>query len=108
MKTTGLHATCISKNSVGDLRGIRKGCDAVFAIAKRSGETERLAVIAETRRTEPAGLQACTNASLPPGLTSSAQHPTTSSARHLARCSRPSIDKIRRAASRESYDDVIG
>ena len=41
------------ENVVGDIDGVRKGCVAVFPAADRATGTERLVVVAETRRERP-------------------------------------------------------
>jgi acyl carrier protein len=46
------------EQAVGALPGIRKGCVAVFGSIDRASGTERVVVLAETRETEPAALEA--------------------------------------------------
>jgi 1-acyl-sn-glycerol-3-phosphate acyltransferase len=46
------------EHAVGEIAGVRKGCVAVFAARDPGGGTERLVVLAETRRTEAAALAA--------------------------------------------------
>lgn len=41
------------EEAVGNIEGVRKGCVAVFAVRDRDSGTERLIVLAESRKTDP-------------------------------------------------------
>jgi 1-acyl-sn-glycerol-3-phosphate acyltransferase len=93
------------ETAVGNVEGIRKGCVAVFGSADPGAGTERLVVVAETRLTEPGALAALrqkvadTAAPLLEGppeeilLVPPGSVPKTSSG------------KLRRAATRDLYQD---
>jgi acyl carrier protein len=92
------------EEAVAEIKGIRKGCVAVFGVTDRASGTERLIVVAETRETEPAARAALTErarqavsdvAGAPPDevvLAPPRSVPKTSSG------------KIRRNAARELYE----
>jgi acyl carrier protein len=46
------------EEAVGNIAGVRKGCVAVIGAHDRTTSTERLVVIAETRETDPSGMEA--------------------------------------------------
>ena len=74
------------EEAVGNLKGVRKGCVAVFASPDPSGGAERLVVMAETRATGDD-----TRAALRSEIAATAVDllgwlPTTWSWRHRARC----------------------
>ena len=92
------------EQAVGELDGVRKGCVAVFGSTDRASGTERLVVMAETRETEAAAraaLEAHIAATthdllgLPPDEVVLAPPRTVL---------KTSSGKIRRAASRELYE----
>ena len=92
------------EEAIAEIKGIRKGCVAVFGVTDQASGTERLIVVAETRETDPAtrttlqerARQAVTDiAGIPPDevvLAPPRSVPKTSSG------------KIRRAAARELYE----
>lgn len=97
------------EEAVGNIEGIRKGCIAVFGSRDRNSGTERLIVLAESRKKDPTALEKLrteiTNVAvdllgMPPDEVVIAPPGTVL---------KTSSGKIRRAASRELYEqDRIG
>ncbi len=93
-----------AEQAVGEIKGIRKGCVAVFGVTDQASGTERLVVVAETHETAPAACAALKEsarqavsgiAGAPPDevvLAPPRSIPKTSSG------------KIRRTATRELYE----
>jgi 1-acyl-sn-glycerol-3-phosphate acyltransferase len=92
------------EEAIAEIKGIRKGCVAVFGVIDHASGTERLIVVAETRETDPAARTALQKraiqvasdiAGIPPNeivLAPPRSLPKTSSG------------KIRRSAARELYE----
>ena len=92
------------EEAIAEIKGIRKGCVAVFGVTDRASGTERFIVVAETRKTDPAARTALQErarqvvsdiAGIPPDeivLAPPRSLPKTSSG------------KIRRSAARELYE----
>jgi acyl carrier protein len=97
------------EQAVGNLAGVRKGCVAVFASADPRNATERLIVLAETRETDPATCEALRqkiNEVAVDVIGMPADEIVLAPANSVLKTS---SGKIRRAASREAYEnEMIG
>lgn len=97
------------EQAVGNLAGVRKGCVAVFASADPGNATERLVVLAETRETDPATCEA-----LRQKINEAAVDVIGMPADEIVLAPPNSVlktssGKIRRAASRDAYENgMIG
>ncbi len=90
--------------AVGEIRGIRRGCVAVFGVADRATGTERLVVLAETREEDPGArgrLVEAVNAAAADLLGTPADEVVLAPPRTVLKT--PS-GKIRRGACRELYE----
>ncbi len=92
------------EDAVGAVRGVRKGCVAVFGSADPGSGTERLVVVAETRETDPAKLEALRSQIhiLAMDLLHTAPDEIVLAPPHAVL--KTSSGKIRRAACRELYE----
>ncbi|WP_235884019.1 AMP-binding protein [Saccharopolyspora elongata] len=91
--------------AVGDLPGIRKGCVAVFAsTGRRTGDTEQLVVLAETRQIDTAALAALHDRIGTITIDLLGAAPDDVVLAPPGAIPKTSSGKIRRAASRESYE----
>jgi 1-acyl-sn-glycerol-3-phosphate acyltransferase len=92
------------EEAVGEIPGIRKGCVAVFGAADRAGGTEKLVVLAETRERESAALEALRQAvqGRAVDLLGAPADDVVLAPPHAV--PKTSSGKIRRAASRELYE----
>lgn len=90
--------------AVGDLPGIRKGCVAVFASTRHTGNTERLVVLAETRQTEKAELGRLRERIAAATIDLLDAAPDDIVLAPPGTVPKTSSGKIRRAASRQSYE----
>ncbi len=95
------------EEAVGNLPGVRKGCVAVFASADPAGGPERLVVLAETRETDDeatAALRSDVVATTVDLLGTSPDEVILAPPRTVLKTS---SGKIRRAASREAYEQGL-
>jgi 1-acyl-sn-glycerol-3-phosphate acyltransferase len=93
--------------AVGNIAGVRKGCVAVFASADRSNATERLVVLAETRETDPATCEALRqkiNEAAVDVIGMPADEVVLAPPNSVLKTS---SGKIRRAASRDAYEQGL-
>jgi len=96
------------EQAVGDLPGIRKGCVAVFGSRDHGSGTERLVVLAETRETEPATLERLRLQINTAALDLLGMPPDEVVLAPMHTVPKTSSGKIRRAASREVYEQGLG
>jgi 1-acyl-sn-glycerol-3-phosphate acyltransferase len=97
------------EQAVGEIKGIRKGCVAVFASADRVTGSERLVVVAETRATQPEALTALRQRIQSAGVDLLGLAPDDVVLAPPHAVLKTSSGKIRRAAIRELYErDLIG
>ncbi len=92
------------EEAVGNIKGLRKGCVAVFGSADRESGTEQLVVLAETRETDPEVLAALgrdVNAVVVDMLGAPPDDVVLAPPYKVLKTS---SGKIRRAASRELYE----
>jgi 1-acyl-sn-glycerol-3-phosphate acyltransferase len=92
------------EHAVGNIRGIRKGCVAVFGTRDQAGATDRVVVVAETRESDAAkreGIRAAINDLAVDLLGGPADEIVLAPPRSVLKTS---SGKIRRAATREVYE----
>lgn len=92
------------EDAINEIDGIRKGCVAVFGSVSDTAGTERLIVLAETRKTEPVILEKIRNAinTVVVTLTGSPPDDIVLAPPHCVL--KTSSGKIRRTACREMYE----
>lgn len=88
---------------VGNLPGIRKGCVAAFGLTDATLGTERLVVVAETRRTEPEERERLRAAAADAVIAALGVPPDTVVIAGPGAVLKTSSGKVRRAATREAY-----
>lgn len=93
------------EEAIGDVHGVRKGCVAVFGSTDPISGTERLVVLAETRETEPRGLDQIRHRvdTVVMDLLGTPADEVILAPPHTVL--KTSSGKIRRAASRERYEE---
>jgi 1-acyl-sn-glycerol-3-phosphate acyltransferase len=92
------------EEAVGNLAGVRKGCVAVFASPDPSTGTERLVVLAETRKTDDEALSALRSEIVAVTVDLLGTPPDDVVLAPPRTVLKTSSGKIRRAASREVYE----
>ncbi|OGK81198.1 MAG: hypothetical protein A2X53_05530 [Candidatus Rokubacteria bacterium GWA2_70_23] len=88
---------------VGDIPGIRKGCVAAFGVADPETGTERLVVVAESRETAPARIEALRAGVLERVVTVLGIPPDVVVIARPGAVLKTSSGKIRRSATRDGY-----
>ena len=88
---------------VGEVRGIRKGCVAAFGVAGSRTGTEQLVVVAESRETAPARLEALRAAVMDRVVTALGVPPDTVVLAGPGAVLKTSSGKIRRGATRDAF-----
>jgi len=97
------------EDAVGDIEGVRKGNVAVFASADPASGTERLVVLAETRRFDAATTERITRAVEAHAIDLTGQPPDDVVLTRPNTVLKTSSGKVRRAACREAYEeDLLG
>lgn len=95
--------------AVGELAGVRKGCVAAFSSTDRAAGTERLVVLAETRETDAEALEQLRARIVETTVDLLGGPPDDVALAPPGTVLKTSSGKIRRAASREAYEqDVVG
>jgi len=92
------------EDAVGDIEGVRKGNVAVFASADPGSGTERLVVLAETRRFDAATEERITRAVEAHAIDLTGQPPDAVVLARPNTVLKTSSGKVRRAACREAYE----
>jgi len=92
------------EDAVGDIEGVRKGNVAVFASADPGTGTERLVVLAETRRFDAATTERVTRAVEAHAIDLTGQPPDDVVLARPNTVLKTSSGKVRRAACREAYE----
>lgn len=92
------------EEAVGDIPGIRKGCVAVFASTDHAAGTERMVVLAETRETRDGGLNSLREQINARAIALLGEPPDDIVLAPPHTVLKTSSGKIRRAASRELYE----
>ena len=92
------------EHALGEIPGIRKGCVAVFGSTDPATGTERLVVLAETRETDPLSLDRLRNRIVATTTDIIGTPPDDVALKPPHTILKTSSGKIRRAASRESYE----
>jgi len=96
------------EEAVGDLPGVRRGCVAVFGSKDAQSGTEKVVVLAETRETEPAKLEALRQRINELALVLIGMPADDIVLAPPQSVPKTSSGKIRRAASREYYEGGAG
>ncbi len=92
------------EEAVGNIEGIRKGCIAVFATRDRDSGTERLIVLAESRKTDPEAKDALHRRIVNTAVDLLGMPPDEVVLAPPGTVLKTSSGKVRRAASRELYE----
>ena len=92
------------EEAVGALEGVRKGCVAVFGSLEPASGTERLVVLAETRKTRPADLEALRGRVVETTLEILEDPPDEIVLAPPRTVPKTSSGKLRRSAARELYE----
>jgi len=92
------------EEAVGDIPGMRKGCVAVFACSDRTAGTERMVVLAETRETQSDTLNSLREQIIARSIALLGEPPDDVMLVPPQTVLKTSSGKIRRAASRELYE----
>lgn len=92
------------EEAVGDIPGIRKGCVAVFASTDHAAGTERMVVLAETRETQGDALNSLRDQINAQAIALLGEPPDDIVLAPPHTVLKTSSGKIRRAASRELYE----